>query len=58
MKIFQVIPEMNTVRAFLKRVKSKEAKRSLEIVDEIANLICYYARVQDNAEEMMQAWEI
>ena len=27
------------------------------IADEIANLICFYARTRENAEEMMKPWE-
>lgn len=57
-KVPQVIPETNTVKAFMGRVESKEAKDGLEIADEIANLICFYARTHENAEEMMQPWEV
>ncbi len=53
----QVIPETNTVKAFMRRVDSKEAKDGLALADEIANLICFYARTHENAEEMMQPWE-
>jgi transcriptional regulator with XRE-family HTH domain len=53
----QVIPETNTVKAFMGRVASKEAKDGLALADEIANLICFYARTHENAEEMMQPWE-
>ena len=53
----QAIPETNTVKAFMGRVDSKEAKDGLAIADEIANLICFYARTHENAEEMMQPWE-
>lgn len=56
-KIPQVIPETNTVKAFMGRVESQEAKDGLKIADEIANLICFYARTRENAEEMMQPWE-
>ena len=56
-KIPQVIPETNTVKAFMGRVESQEAKDGLKIADEIANMICFYARTYENAEEMMQPWE-
>ncbi|MDO5417320.1 MAG: helix-turn-helix transcriptional regulator [Lachnospiraceae bacterium] len=56
-KVPQVIPETNTVKAFMGRVESQEAKDGLAIADEIANLICFYARTHENAEEMMQPWE-
>ena len=56
-KVPQIIPETNTVKAFMGRVESQEAKDGLKIADEIADLICFYARIRENAEEMMQPWE-
>lgn len=56
-KVPQVLPETNTVRAFMGRVESREAKEGLAIADEIADLICFYARTHENAVEMMQPWE-
>ncbi len=56
-KVPNVIPEMNTVRAFMGKIESQKAKEGLEIADEIADMICFYARSQENAEAMMQPWE-
>lgn len=56
-KVPQVIPETNTVKAFMGKVESQEAKDGLAIADEIANLICFYARTLENTIEMMQPWE-
>lgn len=56
-KVPQVIPETNTVKAFMGKVESQEAKDGLAVADEIADLICFYARTHENAEEMMQPWE-
>ncbi len=56
-KVPQVIPETNTVKAFMGRVESQEAKDGLAIADEIADLICFYARTHENVTEMMQPWE-
>ena len=56
-KVSQTLPETNTVKAFMGRVESQEAKEGLAIADEIANLICFYARTYENVEEMMQPWE-
>ena len=39
------------------KVESREAKKGLQIADEIADLICFYARTCENAEEMMKPWE-
>lgn len=56
-KVPQVIPETNTVKAFMGKVESQEAKDGLAVADEIANMICFYARTHENAKEMMQPWE-
>ena len=56
-KVSHVIPETNTVKAFMGRVESQEAKDGLAVADEIANLICFYARTHENVIEMMQPWE-
>lgn len=56
-KIPQTIPETNTVKAFMGKVESKEAKEGLAVADEIANMICFYARTHENAIEMMKPWE-
>mgnify|MGYP003376389617 CR=1 FL=1 len=56
-KIPEIIPETNAVKAFMGKVESKEAKEGLKIADEIANLICFYARTCENATEMMKPWE-
>lgn len=49
--------ETNAVKAFMGKVESQEARDGLGIADEIANLICFYARTCENAEEMMKPWE-
>lgn len=57
LKVPQMIPETNTVKAFMGRVESQAAKDGLAIADEIADLICFYARTHENALELMQPWE-
>jgi transcriptional regulator with XRE-family HTH domain len=47
----------NAIHAFMGEVKTTSARKSLEIADEMANLVLFYARVRDNAEEMENAWE-
>jgi transcriptional regulator with XRE-family HTH domain len=56
-KISKVVPETNAVKAFMGRVESLEAKEGLKIADEIAGMICFYARTRENAEKMLQPWE-
>ena len=53
----EVFQETNAIKAFMGKVETQEARDGLEIADEIANLICFYARTRKNAEEMMKPWE-
>ena len=53
----EVLKETNAIKAFMGKVETQEAKDGLGIADEIANLICFYARTRENAEEMMKPWE-
>ena len=53
----EVFQETNAIKAFMGKVETQEARDGLEIADEIANLICFYARTRENAEEMMKPWE-
>ena len=36
---------------------SDSARKGLETADRIADLICFYAKANESAEEMMQPWE-
>ena len=53
----EVFQETNAIKAFMGKVETQEARDGLEIADKIANLICFYARTRENAEEMMKPWE-
>lgn len=53
----ETVHETNAVKVFMGKVESEEAKEGLKIADEIADMICFYARIRENAEEMMQPWE-
>lgn len=51
------IVETNAIRAFMGSVRSDEARKGLEIADELADMILFYARTRENAEYMMEPWE-
>ena len=36
---------------------SDSARKGLETADQIADMICFYAKANENAEEMMQPWK-
>ena len=56
-----VIPEQiqdtNVIRAFMGKVESEAAKEGLEIADQVADMICFYANANETAEKMMRPWE-
>ena len=51
------IKNVNAVHAFMGKVNTASARKSLEIADEVADMLLFYARIRSNAEEMDQAWE-
>ena len=51
------VQNVNAVHAFMGEVKTTAARKSLEIADEVADMLLFYARMRSNAEEMDQAWE-
>ena len=48
--------EMDVMQPFIGKVYSDSARKGLETADRIADMICFYAKANENAEEMMQSW--
>ena len=57
MKTSADVKNVNAVHAFMGEVNSEAARRSLEIADEMADMVLFYARMRSNAEEMDRTWE-
>ena len=57
LQIPQTSTDSNTLKAFMGKVESEEAQKGLALADEVADLICFYARVRENTLEMMEPWE-
>ena len=51
------IPDNNAIHAFMGEVKTPEARESLAVADEIADMIIFYANAGANMEKMMEPWE-
>lgn len=49
--------DVNAVHAFMGEVNSDQARKSLEIADEMADMVLFYSRMTANAEALEQAWE-
>lgn len=48
---------MDAIHVFMGEVKTPAARKSLKIADKLADMILYYARLRENAEQMNQSWE-
>ena len=48
---------MDVMQPFIGKAGSNSARKGLETADRIADMICFYAKANENAEEMMQPWE-
>ena len=49
--------ERNVMYSLIGKAGSNSARKGLETADRIADLICFYAKANQNAEQMMQPWE-
>lgn len=58
MVIANDIQENNVIQTFMSKVHTQSARDALAIVDELADLVIFHARVRENAEEMMKPWSI
>lgn len=47
---------MDIVQSPIGKVYSDSARKGLETADRIADMICFYAKANKNAERMMQSW--
>ena len=45
---------MDVMQPFIGKVGSDSARKGLETADRIADMICFYAKAKEKAEEMMQ----
>ena len=48
---------MDVMQPFIGKVGSDSARKGLETADRIADMICFYAKANESAKDMMQAWE-
>lgn len=58
LKIPTDFADHNAVQSFMKKVNSDSARRALEIVDELADLIIFHAETRNNGEEKMKIWRM
>ena len=49
--------DMSAVRTFMERVKTQEARRGIQIADELSDMILFHTKVCENGKRMEQPWE-
>ncbi|MBR1710482.1 MAG: helix-turn-helix transcriptional regulator [Clostridia bacterium] len=47
----------DVIKTIMTQVKSPVARRSLKFADELADMVIFYARVREGAEELEEVWE-
>ena len=58
MKTFAEEKETDVIhQIFIPKVKSPEAKQSLEYIYELSNMVIFYARIRAGAEELEETWD-
>lgn len=56
-KISPLHTDTDIVRAFMRKVQSEQARRALQLADEISDMILFHRKVRENGNAMMAAWE-
>lgn len=49
--------DTNVVHAFMGKVQSEQAKRALQVADELSDMILFHKKVRENGNNMMVDWE-
>ena len=49
--------DTNVIHAFMGRVKTPEARRGIQIADELSDMILFHTKVYENGKRMEQPWE-
>ena len=47
----------NVMHAFMGRVKTEEARKGIQLADELSDMILFHTRVCENGKKMEQPWE-
>ena len=56
MKVPEKSIDTNVVRAYMGRVKTNEAKKGIEIIDELSDMILFHTKVYENGKKMEEPW--
>lgn len=59
-ELTRITPEhadTNIVHAFMGKVQSENARKALQIADELSDMVLFHKKVRENGTAMMAAWE-
>ena len=57
MKMPEYPMDTSAVRSFMERIKTPEARRGIQIADELSDMILFHTKVYENGKKMEQPWE-
>ena len=57
MKMPEKLIDTNVIHGFMKCVKTEEARKGIQLADELSDMILFHTRVCENGKKMEQSWE-
>lgn len=49
--------DANVIHEFMRRVKTPEARRGIQIADELSDMILFHTKVYENGKQMEEPWD-
>ena len=49
--------DMSVIHSFMERVKTEEARKGIQLADELSDMILFHTRVCENGKKMEHLWE-
>ena len=56
-KMPKELADMNLICMFMERAKTEEARKGIQLADELSDMILFHSRVYKNGKKMEQPWE-
>lgn len=56
-KMPEELADTNLICMFMERAKTEEARKGIQIADELSDMILFHTRVYENGKKMEQPWE-
>lgn len=56
-KMPEELADTNLICMFMERAKTEEARKGIQLADELSDMILFHTRVYENGKKMEQPWE-